>query len=461
MTPWRWSTAAVRYGLRLGRFPRSVVALGGLVLAVGACGTPSNTPSSSTAESATAPASTSETVAAPARVARADVPAPLKRNAATVYYGCDGGFGQAPQKVAAFDTETGKFQEFPIPAPPAGEELVNQACTVTSINGKPRAIYVVTTKKPSEGLTPESERTQIHAYDMGNPKALTVDWPANVPAEFRSIVPTDGGFLGMGGLYTKNLVASFDAGTLALRASVPAFEDGLGPSMDHNFDGYAVTHKRDVRIYNSIDGAEVGQVPDVGGCGDGTCVQPTDHGFVITRDKGAGIFYFDMRTKQLRGPLDLKAGVPADWFDSPARISPDNDITSTAGGSQYGDDVLLSVGRAFTVYDTASGATKFSLGKAKVDELNVGQADLGGQYLYLTKEPDNPVIDYVTSKTVSSGWKVRPLLKLPGGWVLIQPSRADGRTRIPIWPGERPATTTVRGSEFRRVRLAGPGTSRP
>lgn len=348
-----------------------------------------------------------------------------------MFSGCPGGFGSAPENVTVFDTDSGSFQQFPVPQPPAGEELAQMACTVTSVNGKPRAVYVVTTKTPSQGLNPVSERTQIHGYDMGDPSAQVVDWPADLPVEFLALSPVSDGFIATGGLYTKNLVALFDGSGLRLKSSVPKFDDNLGPSIDANFDGYAITHKREVRIYSGSDGAEVGQVLDLSGCGDGTCVQPTDHGFVITRDNSAGIFYFDMRTKQLRGPLDVKAGAPLDWFDSPARIYPDNHITLLSNGQQYGDAVLLTVGGARSVYDTATDTMKFSLSKEKSGELNVRRADLGGQYLYLTKEPDDPVIDYTTSKTVSSGWKVRPVLKLPGGWVMLQPSRADGTTPDP------------------------------
>jgi hypothetical protein len=72
-------------------------------------------------------------------------------------------------------------------------------------------------------------------------------------------------------------------------------------------------------------------------------------------------------------------------------------------------------------HDTAAKKALFSLNNDQVNSLNVGNVYVAGNYLYMRKEPDNPVIDYDTSKTVSSGWKIRPEVKLPEGWVVIQP----------------------------------------
>src|SRR4051812_11067198 len=48
---------------------------------------------------------------------------------------------------------------------------------------------------------------------------------------------------------------------------------------------------------------------------------------------------------------------------------------------------------------------------------------LGGNFLYLQNESDNRVVDFLASQSVASGWSLRPLAKLDGGWVLLRSER--------------------------------------
>jgi hypothetical protein len=97
----------------------------------------------------------------------------------------------------------------------------------------------------------------------------------------------------------------------------------------------------------------------------------------------------------------------------------------------YGDLVLLKGDRNMTgvepylkVYDTAAKKELFSLSGEQLDNLNVDfdYTGIGGDYLYVTKEPDNPVIDFGTGKDVSAGWTVRAMEKFDNGWVLMSRS---------------------------------------
>lgn len=132
------------------------------------CGSPAKGPQGSPASGTTS--------TAPQRSTRATLPGTqgdrLLRNSSTIYAGCDPAVQpNALQTGQIFDTQTGDNIALPHPAIAAGEKLMAQGCAVATTNdGKQRVIYLLTTKTPSQGLTPESQQTNLIAFDPSNPQ---------------------------------------------------------------------------------------------------------------------------------------------------------------------------------------------------------------------------------------------------------------------------------------------------
>ncbi len=76
-----------------------------------------------------------------------------------------------------------------------------QGCAVATTNdGKQRVIYLLTTKTPSQGLTPESQQTNLIAFDPSNPqptakKPFSSPTPGNEVDANWSIYPASGEFV--------------------------------------------------------------------------------------------------------------------------------------------------------------------------------------------------------------------------------------------------------------------------
>lgn len=373
------------------------------------------------------------TTSAPERITRAGLPVgyELYWNFSTVYSGCTPYLSKDKTDTSGevFDTATGR--NIPLPKPPvaAGDELVASACTVTATrDGAQRVIYLVTTKTPSHGLTPEVKRTTVAAFDASKPEPIATQ-PFPLPTDDSSdwyLYPSEGGFVAVDGAADVKQLVFFDAGSL--QPQQPVAEGPNKPIQGLNADGYVTTmcntsplggcSTTDAHFVSGRDSAEVGVFRNVG------AIVPANHGFLLNHySKGTpadsselatGVFFFDMRTKSVLGPI------------APYLTFQDSTFPSGVDPEVYGDTILLagtdsSLGSYLKVFDMAAGKEVFSLDDKQLAGLNVGQAFVGDHFVYLQKTSDNPVIDYRTMQVVSQTWSLRPLYKLAGGWVVIKP----------------------------------------
>lgn len=434
---------------------RTVAGLSALVLSVilASCGgspAPQDLGQSSSESVSSAP--TSE---APQQVTGIDLPAgqEFRRNDSTVYSGCSGEvLQQAEAPGDVFDVSTGSFVGMPAWPVDSGTPLVAAGCTVTTVAGKPRLIYVVATSTPSQGLNPETEQAQLYSYDLGSTEPATV---SPLPPGFqtiRNLVPTNGGVYVIAGDFS---VALLDATTLAVKTQFPTTSD---ERYFFNYDGMALAYPDeangtvDVRFMNNVDGAEVGvftnAIP-------GAPVVVTDHGFLLSHNMSddQGTYYFDSKTNALV-PEPVASGYVA-------TVDYDNDMTAIPDGcgnpqkgNQYGDVVLMYgvAGPDFpfiTVYDTAAKKQLFNLSGEQYANLNITCSLVGGNYLFMSKEPDNPVFDLATGQQVSSDWKLRAAVRLADGRVLVQNGgrSADG-SGLPEFTLERSESGDYDGPWF-------------
>lgn len=400
-------------------------------------------PSSAPAPSSTTATTTTTQSDVPARAASAPMPtgADLARNVSTVYAGCPAGFVTSmPENGQVFDTASGRNIDLPRPSIPAGETLQKIACTVTTVGGDLRVIYAVTTERPSRGLTPESTQTTLFAFAPASSQPLlTKPLPEDIVG-IKRLAPVVDGFLGIGGDTDPGTeLALFDARTLEVKQSVAStyrYDIYAG----NNYDSYATSvyaedwkpgegRRRDVHFYSVADGSEIGNVPNV------FEVISAPHGYFLTystrrNEDGTrppdGVFYFDSSTRELVGPIAPRLGDLTSYrHTSPFRVDGpiwDNVALLTAN--------LLSDTGYLKIYDLAAKKELFSLSGEELRGLTVGQAFVAGKYLYLDNESDDPVVDYTTRETASSGWSLRPAAKLADGWAVIDPGlEADSNAR--------------------------------
>jgi len=246
-----------------------------------------------------------------------------------------------------------------------------------------------------------------------------------------SVSPASDGFAITGFMnWVPIRVAFLDPNTLDVKSEVRDHTDN--PIVGMNYDGFATTTGNpgppygtfvsyDMHFFSRTDGREVGVFRNVG------VHAAVDHGFLLQHaqagasvdaaDKQSGVFYFDMRSLDLTGPIapsleSLNLGGRNSGFDPGA-----------ADVSVYGESILLhdaSFAQFLTIFDMAARKVVFSLSDARqLGSLGIAAANFGGDYLYLNNHSDNPVTDYRTSKSVSSGWKIMPVTRLAGGWVLL------------------------------------------
>lgn len=183
----------------------------------------------------------------------------------------------------------------------------------------------------------------------------------------------------------------------------------------------------DLHFHSGADGTEVGTFRNLGN------IIAADHGFLLEHnvqatpkagasvdpaDLAPGVFYFDIRTRDITGPI-------APYLDMSQGMAPSPTIPALAEAFTYGDTIILAGsdsrrGGYLKIFDTTAKKEVFGLSDQQISGLKISDADIGGNLVYLKNESDNPVIDYRTSKTMSAGWSVRPLAKLDGGWVLLR-----------------------------------------
>lgn len=325
----------------------------------------------------------------------------------------------ATMRGQILDTRSGEKLPMPaIPIPP-NDELEQFACVVTSTDdGTPLVTFAITATTPSSGLTPESRYTQVATLDGTSSQAVgTVRLPS--PVDSFGLRPcADGGiyFVEQSSYDMKTRsVTSFEPKTLKQRAALTAEP---GEQIYVTYDGYAATRKVGtymvspveaydqwvVEFFNGIDGSKLGEFSNVVP----TDIQITPRGFLMYHGggepSGPGVFFFDMPTSNTVGPV----------------------APYLAETSFYGDLLLLKGMREdvyLKVHDIETKREVFSFNQQQIDGLKIdlSKTFLGGQYLYVTNESDNPVIDLQTSQPVHAGWSLVPVRQLQNGWVLIWP----------------------------------------
>jgi hypothetical protein len=312
-----------------------------------------------------------------------------------------------------FDSTSGTLVNIPQPPLAPTEQLESSACAVTTLaDGHQRVIYLITVTTPSQGLTPETTRTDMVVMDPASTKPVAVKpFPLTKDDDNWYLYPATNGFSvahTLGGTSTHETitdVAFFDANTLEMTAQ--AHPDGDHPLDGVNYDGYVTLDGVNAHIFSGVDGSELYMLPNADGL-----LYPVDHGFLLQHSPGGepGVQYFDMATRSLTGPI-------APGLDGNGAFDPGLEDLNV-----YGDTVLIadaSFKHHIVVFDMAAKKVVFSLDEGKLAGLSISGARLGDHYLYLTNDSDNPIIDYRTSQQVSSGWNIIPTAKLADGWVYV------------------------------------------
>lgn len=421
-----------------------------VVAAAGACSSPP--PENRTVPEPSAPVSSS----APPRQTKAWLPTggDVYRNATTVYSGCIPDLRNADSIPSGqiLDTETGQNLPLPLPELPASDEVLRHACTVaTTSDGKQRVIHVITTRTPSHGLTPESEQSFIVALDVkGNRAPITKPLPAEL-ADMSGIYPANNGFVAIDrGPNGTEAFAWFDINTIEPKIVIKLDTDvGVPPETEpidmvpFNYDGYATilspripcgdcgqpepgfSRSQDLHFFDGPSGAEIGVFRNIGH------FVPVDHGYLMeheTRlkaappsDLQAGVFYFDMRTKELSGPIAPYIWVPNNYF-------PRIDDPEFGNALIWDDNVMLigpdtDSGLFLKVWNRKSKTEIFSLTGPQLAGLKINGLSLGPTDLLIENESDSPVIDLKTGKPVAAGWSLKPVARLDDGWVVIKPGK--------------------------------------
>ncbi|RAV07839.1 hypothetical protein DQP55_20805 [Mycolicibacterium sp. GF69] len=334
-----------------------------------------------------------------------------------------------------FDTEAGSNIALPAPTLAPRDEIVNQACTVsTNSAGDPRIVYLQTIKTPSQGLTPESHRTELVSFDPSKESGPVTIKPFPIVTDDNdwSLLPATSAIVAHRDSHGSTQSLFFDPDTLELKTKAESLPDN--PLIGLNHEGYAKFSlnipragygytSRDIHFFNGMDGAEIGAFRNVG------LFITTNHGFFLEHDRDAkvtnpddlqsGVFYFDMRTKDITGPV-------APYLDTDGKFWSD---PTNAAQYVYGEQILLmggdsDAGEYITVFDMGSKQEKFKLDSQQIEGLKIENAYLADNFVYLQNESDNPVIDYRTKEAVSSGWNLRPVYALDDGWTWVVPGHA-------------------------------------
>lgn len=413
-----------------------VAPLAVLALVAGCSEAPKRAPTaekSSTSSSAPSPT----TSAKPAKPTRADLPAGSRngfdRNLATIFTGCDRGAAtQLEETAQLFDTKTGQSVDLPRPAIDPKDEVKGINCTVTqAADGSPRVIYLAETHTPSEGLKPESDQARLYSFKPGSDEPVAVkDFPLDL-SESWYLYPG----VGSVAVYTTTFGGSlddttfFDPDTLEVTAT---FRDDPRYVWGFNYYGFAVADDSPsgpttLRFLDN-HGQEVGSFPDFGD------IATTERGFLVENAAETGVQYFNMETKTLSGVVApylvgdelLHAGDQIAWRHTP----------ETAAAQTFGDHLIMfgnldDKGNYLTVLDLEKGEAVFTLNDEQLDGLGIDEAFVAGNYVYLEKESDSPVIDFRTGDVAAPSWSLLPTALLDDGWALVATEAADQRYPMP------------------------------
>ena len=248
-------------------------------------------------------ASGSLTAAQTQRSVQSSIPTgsgPLFRNTSTVYTRC------TDKTAQLFDPVSGTVVNIPQPPLASTEQVESSACTVTTLaDGHQRVIYLITVITPSQGLNPETKRTDMVVMDPSSTKPVAVKpFPLTKDDNNWYLYPATNGFSvahTLGGTSideTITDVAFFDANTLEMTSQ--AHPDADHPLGGVNYDGYLTLDGVNAHIFSGADGSELYMLPNADGL-----LYPVDHGFLLQHSPGGepGVQYFDMTTKSLTGPI--------------------------------------------------------------------------------------------------------------------------------------------------------------
>ena len=295
----------------------------------------------------------------------------------------------------------------------------------------------LTAKTPSVGLTPESIHTDLSVFDGSSTVPLHTQRLPDVLQYSKAVLsPSKNGFnvtISNSDGDVLDSVRYFDPDTLQLTANVAPTRDA-GYIAGVNNDGYAIAGlppNAGVIQFFSTDGTKLGEFSDF------RDVASTDNGFLMGRvgDRpDAGVYYFDMRSKDISGPI--APGMPKyDVATFVSGLSGETHFYHNYNGNSYGDLLLLkgrdSDGKQYLkIYDTVAKKELYQLTDEQITSLKVDLDDtsLGGDFLYLKKDPDNPVINWRTGATAASGWTLLPVAPFADGWVLLKRSNPENDT---------------------------------
>lgn len=428
--------------LRAQRFQR-VVAVPAVLLVVAACSASPRSnvsagPSSPPSTTSASPTSSAQAQALPTRADLPDGRGLLSRNLWTVYSGCDAqGSSDRFDAGKVFDTAQGVNVTLPRPTLDAGDELLDYVCTVTSAaDGGQRVVYLVHTKTPSRGLTPESEVVRLYSLDpSGNAPAVVKPFPFEQDRSW-NLHPGDGAFVAyrIDSNASVDEVAFFNPQTLDLTAhEVPGFPSDRW-IVGFNYDGYAVVQtasdrRRDLHFINGATGQEVGLFPNWGD------MVTTPTGFLVESAAEDGARFFDMRTNALSDVVApylvadelMHSGDKLAWRGTPAAA-----LDQTYGDYFLYQGNLSDPGYFLSILDLKTGKSVFTLDAKQLDGLNIENAYIADHYLYLEKkDADSPVIDFLTGDVASPSWSLRPAAQLAHGWSLILTGDSKTQSSIP------------------------------
>lgn len=329
----------------------------------------------------------------------------LYRTANTVYTGCVGkssagtGFDTTTQPQI-FDPASGKFVAMPHPVLADGEELVSTRCVVWTDSDRPEPIYLTTTRLPSSGLAPEKVSHTLESFDLNGRSIRKADWPSDENLDdYPHIEETSAGFV----LINISKVIGFDGKTLAKTfASTTGSSDFSRTAFVRQASVPADHPGEDTRLtfYSTSDGTEIGKFQAPFAYVD----MVTNDGYVVHRadypknqPPSFPVFYFDTHAHELSGPIAPQA----------------------SHFQKFGNRILAYDKANLTIYDTQTKQSVLHRSGADVTGLNIANAYLAGNYLYIDNLDDSPVVDITTGRKVGSGWKLRPTDEIGDGWTLV------------------------------------------
>ncbi|MFX0578333.1 hypothetical protein [Nocardia nepalensis] len=329
----------------------------------------------------------------------------IRRSLDTVSVNCTGERESKVRKASVFDAGAGRFVDVPAPPVSARAELIDYFCAIIGHGQQVRAVYVVSTRTPAEGLKPETSETSVVSFALGaSTPATRAAFPGGRSASqsVDRLFPTNAGLLVTG----TRLSMVLDPETL-----LPKWQADFRP--EYVTDD-AVAHSIDdgVRFVSVETGQEIGRfdngvlVRESSGHVMENVPQGLRGGFVVQRtaypDNSA--WYFDTRTNQLIGPL------AQDGSAVRATVADGNRLMVYGGGIPA---------QLLRIHDLSSHTVPVDKVGVAAQGLNIENAYMAGSYLYLvTREYGRSVVDVESNEKVADSWSLLPMDRV-GDWRLV------------------------------------------